>query len=242
VQQPEREGVLAFEVRPDADLPQRVPRDHRVLVVTQRRLDLFHLLTEPLGVLAEHRGDGLSRVPGPLGCPPGRVQGHVGGLTGMGLGRPPEPLVGAPVGAGDRGPQRLLGRLVRVRAQRRLGQDVVQLVQQREVPLGVQRGQHGLAGLRGPRGEVLAHPGRDRAHDQLHRDLVHVGLDVLGQHLVVPVVAQHVTEPAQLSGQVLGVGAVQDPAERLQRAAEPAGGDPHLVHRVRLVPPDRRVQ
>ena len=49
-------------------------------------------------------------------------------------------------------------------------------------------------------------------------------------------------EPAQLITQVPGVGRAHDGPERLQRAAQPAGGDAHLVYRVGLVAPDHRVE
>lgn len=70
--------------------------------------------------------------------------------------------------------------------------------------------------------------------DQLGQPLV--------QHLGVPRLAERPPAPPELVAHRLGDLAVQERMEGGQRASEAAQCDPHLVHRVRHITADQRVQ
>ena len=63
---------------------------------------------------------------------------------------------------------------------------------------------------------------------------------MLAEHLGLAGNAEHATQPFQLVAQLPAGRLAQHYRERLQRAAQPPGGHPHLVDRVGFVPADRR--
>src|SRR6185437_16197389 len=97
VEQAVGEGVLAGQVRTDAEVAGRLAGDHGVLVVADDRLDLLHLPGELARGLAGRRAGGLGRVAGPPGRLTGLVQGDVPGLTARLLPGPAHPPFRLPV-------------------------------------------------------------------------------------------------------------------------------------------------
>ena len=85
-------------------------------------------------------------------------------------------------------------------------------------------------------------PRLDRADDLLRRHPAQFRPQTLGEYLGVARLAEHVAEPYELAAEPIRPGAVDDLPERPERAAEPAGGHPHLVHRAGLVQAHHRVE
>jgi hypothetical protein len=126
--------------------------------------------------------------------------------------------------------------------QRRIDEQRVQAVEQGQIAVAVQGLQHRSARLGRYRREVNPYPAPHRAHDQFWRQLVQAGLQVPGHDLGVACRAEHAAEPLQLVPEPLTVCRAQHPAEGLQRAAQPPGGHPHLVNRVRRVSAHQRIE
>src|SRR6266700_4012059 len=110
VEQAVGEGVLAGEMRVDAELAGGLAGDHGVLVVADDRLDLLHLPGERAGGLAGRRAGGLGRVAGPPGRLAGLVQGDVPGLAARRLPGPAHPPVRLPVRLAHGGREDVTGR------------------------------------------------------------------------------------------------------------------------------------
>lgn len=221
---------------------QRLPGHHAVLVVAEQVLQALHRLHQPTGGVAQHRDRRLRRVPRPLGLlarlvqrevpvvPAFRVQplldqhGHLREVLAYGL---PDHLLRLAAGRLQQG---------------RVGDQGVEGFQQLEIPLAVEHSEQSpsrspAAGLR-----PGTQPGADGPGHQGPRQLAEGGRQPLGQHLLVPVDAQLPGQPLQLLADRVGHRTVEDLAVRLEGAAHPARGDPHLVHRVVHVPPHGRVE
>jgi len=88
---------------------------------------------------------------------------------------------------------------------------------------------------------VSGDAGLHRAHNQGWRN----GGDVSGKQgqpdFGVACPPERGREPLQLRAQWPGRVRLDDGAESLQRAADPPGGNPHLVHGVWLIAADQRV-
>src|SRR5207245_3983863 len=91
------EGVLAGQVRADAEVAGGLAGDHGVLVVAEHRLDLLHLPRELLSRLAGRRAADLGRVAGAAGRLAGLVQGDVPGRAARRLPGPAHPPARLPV-------------------------------------------------------------------------------------------------------------------------------------------------
>src|SRR6266498_909978 len=128
---PEPERVLTAQMRADTQFPLYLAGDDRVLVFAEDRLDLLHLLGEPAGLLAYHGGHCLACVPGPLGRLARLMQGSVPGRPGRGVPGPAHAPARLPAGAPHRHRQYVGSQLLRLRGQRRLGQQPVQFVEKR---------------------------------------------------------------------------------------------------------------
>jgi hypothetical protein len=150
----------------------------------------------------------------------------------------PHPPQGAAHVAGQLALRRAAGPL----GQRRVGQQRVEGVVQRQVAVAVQGGQRPLPGLGLPPGERPVQGGGDRPEHQLGWQLVDHLAEPLGHHLAVAGRGQLAGEPLQLLGQRPGGVAVQHPPVGLHGAAQPTARHPHLVHRVGGVPADQRIE
>ena len=242
VEDPEREGVLPGQVGLHAEIPESRAGDHAVVVVAEQRLDLLDALGEAPGLLAERGADGLGRVPGMLGRLARLVQGSVPARPGGRVPCPAHPPAQPAPRVPDRGRQHLGRGPARLGRQRRIDEQRVQAVEQGQVAVAVQDLEHCGAGLGLDRREVSPHPGPHRAHDQFRRQFAQAGLQVPGQDLGVACGAEHAAEPVQLVPKPRTVFCAQHPAEGLQRAAQPPGGHPHLMDRVRRVTAHRRIE
>ena len=76
---------------------------------------------------------------------------------------------------------------------------------------------------------------------QLRRLLLDDRLQPLAQHLAVPQPAELLAEPLELVAEPLGAALVEERPEGGEVAAQPAGADPHVVHRLVVVHPHPRV-
>jgi len=89
---------------------------------------------------------------------------------------------------------------------------------------------------------VTLHPGLDRIDQELDRHEAQVRLQVGGEYLAIARRAEQAAEPLELCGQPFGLRTRDDLAERPEGGTQPAGGHPHLVHRVELVGAHHRLE
>ncbi len=141
--------------------------------------------------------------------------------------------------AADRLGHGLLRGTLRGLQQGRVGEQRVEAVEQVEVPLAAQLLEHPGPRLGVPYG--AAQPVLERAGDQVAGQFGEEAGEAGVEHFAVAFRAEHSGEPFQLLADGVGDRPVQLAAVRLQGAAQPPGGHPHLVHGVGLVPPYQRV-
>jgi hypothetical protein len=89
---------------------------------------------------------------------------------------------------------------------------------------------------------VALHPSLDRPDQELDRHGAHARLQVRGEHFAVAGRAEKPAEPLELADQLFGIRTRDDLAERPEGGAQPAGGHPHLVHRVELIGAHHRLE
>ena len=82
---------------------------------------------------------------------------------------------------------------------------------------------------------MALHPRLHRANQELSRGGPQAGLQVGGEHFAVARRAEQPADPLELPGQPLAVWTRDDLAERPEGGTHPAGGYPHLVHRVEFI-------